>query len=68
MARHLEDVLDLEKEIEDLREVLYVTRNDLKRIKKEYFESEIPISEQEIKLLDDDLESIIEAIENSGCL
>jgi hypothetical protein len=63
--RQLNDILELEKEIEDLREALILTKNELHRIRIEYFDGALSLTETAINEVDDEMETLSLLVENA---
>ena len=65
MAKQLTDVLDLENEITQYRDALFLIKQTTHRIRNEYFQGQ-PLSEEKlIDIVDEELEAISLIIENT---
>lgn len=64
MARQIEDTLELERENEEARSILHVTKIELNRIRREYLDSGI-LSEKEMTDMDNELEILSLSIDNA---
>lgn len=63
MAMQLEDVLDLERENEILRDALYLVRSELKRIHREYLEG-LSLGTRGLNEVQEEIETILTAVES----
>jgi hypothetical protein len=66
MARQINETLELERENELYSDTLYLLKTELGKIRREYtLESNTQLSLIDIGRLDDDLESLVQAIETT---
>jgi hypothetical protein len=65
MARQLEDALELERENEGLRSILYATKIELNRIQREYLETCVVLNERDVNEMGDAIEALSLTVENA---
>ena len=63
MAMQLEDVLDLERENETLRDALYLVRAELRRILQEYLEG-LSLGKRGVDELEEEVETILSSVDS----
>ena len=63
MAMQLEDVLDLERENETLRDALYLVRAELRRILQEYLEG-LSLGKRGEDELEEEVETILSSVDS----
>jgi len=63
--RQLSDILELEKEVEGYRDVMFILKNEVGRIRKEYLDGALSLSESAINEVDEELETVSLLIENT---
>lgn len=65
MARQLNEVFELEKEITQYREALQIAKAEIHRIRQEYLEGAQSLGTQAVEEIDEELETVSLAIENA---
>jgi hypothetical protein len=66
MARHLNEALEMEQEIEVYRTTLSLVKRELHRIREEYLDGKNShLSPEDFELMDEELETITLAVENA---
>jgi hypothetical protein len=65
MARQLNEVFELEKEITGYREALILIKTEIHRIREEYFQGAQSLGTQAVEEVDEELETISLVVENA---
>ena len=65
MARQISDVMELETEINDLRDTLHIVKKELNRIRSEYFDGALSLGTPAVEEVDAELETLTLAVENA---
>jgi hypothetical protein len=64
LARQINDVLELEREIDNYRDTLNLVKSELRRIRMEFLDGALSLSERAIGEIDEELETITLTVEN----